>query len=174
MKFFHNSILKIKQVEMRKLALELLLPVKEGIILEVGCSNGNFAELLNEKKVYNYVGIDILEDKIKIAKKRYPNLYFKCADICKEELIWPVSALVSFQALEHIPDDKEIFKKLDKGTKVVFSVPNSPYGKNHLRWFELEGWKNHYKDLIDFDFHLTIQNPVKLSKRSFLFRGYRK
>jgi len=174
-------ILKTTQDEMRKIAADLLIPFK-GTILELGCSNGNFVSILKNKQadLKNYTGIDISKQKIIESKKLYPDINFIHKDICNNmHILKQVNNFVSFQTLEHVGivngiEDCLILKNLKSNTKIIISVPNSPYRNEHKRWFELEGWKNRYKNYINFSYEITIQNTKKENKRSFLFEGYRK
>jgi trans-aconitate methyltransferase len=162
---------------MRDIAVELLLPV-DGLIVEIGCSNGNFAERLYKRsRVTKYLGIDINKKKIEEAKKRINSFSFLNLDIHKNlDILKKCSAVVTFQTLEHIGtngglEDCEVLESITRGTKIILSVPNSPYKREHKRWFEIDGWKERYSPYIDFDFEMVIQNPRKSDKRSFLFRG---
>jgi 2-polyprenyl-3-methyl-5-hydroxy-6-metoxy-1,4-benzoquinol methylase len=164
-------IIKTTQDEMRKIACEWINP-NEKMIVEVGCSSGNFAKLLNDKKIYGYIGIDILSEKIKEAKNKYPNMIFMVCDITTNlYMLKSATTFVSFQCLEHIENDLDIIKEIPSNSKTIISVPNSPYGKEHKRWFELDGWLNRYSQYINIKESITIQNPVKAKKRCFLFRG---
>lgn len=165
------------QDEMRKTASELILSM-EGLIVELGCADGNFVSFLSDKiSSNNYIGIDILKEQTEKAREKYPDFIFLNLDICENLNILKIADIFcAFQVLEHIGtstgfEDCEILSKLKTGTKVVFSVPNSPYKKRHMRWFELEGWKERYSSYIKFDYELTIQNPIKSDRRSFLFKG---
>ena len=165
-------IFEITQDEMREMALKWIDP-NENYIIELGCSSGNFAELLYREGIKNYLGVDILKDKIREAEKKLPEMIFVCDDILKRlNILKGATQFVSFQCLEHIEDDLKILNALKPTTKVIISVPNSPY-KGHVRWFELEGWENRFSKYIDFDYTCVIQNPKKKNKRAFLFRGQR-
>jgi 2-polyprenyl-3-methyl-5-hydroxy-6-metoxy-1,4-benzoquinol methylase len=162
-------IFNTTQSEMRQIAASWITTNKK--IIELGCSDGNFAKLLLDKNITNYIGIDILSDKIKTAQKRYPQTKFICGNIMdKLYYVQTADIFVSFQCLEHILDDVKIFQLIKKGTDLIFSVPNSPY-KGHLRWFEMDGWVNRYAPYVKFEKMITIQNPNKSAKRSFLFKG---
>ena len=179
MKKYDHTILKGTQEKMRKIASNLLLPF-ENTIVELGCSTGNFARILYNRNVPNYIGIDIQQDKLDLAEEEMPDYDFRKIDIVKnKDILKLADAFVSFQSLEHIGskdgnEDIEVLSQLKPNTKVIFSVPNSPYRTEHKRWFEIKGWKARYIELIYFDFEMTIQNVNKEGKRSFLFRGYRK
>jgi len=175
-------ILKITQDEMRKIAVRLLKPLSEPI-LEIGCSSGNFLELLMKERDFSrtkYAGVDINKKAIEKAREKFPDITFKCIDISNyKKVLSKIHKIVSFQTFEHIgtkdsDEDRQIIKSLSSGTIFVFSVPNSPYLDEHKRWFELDGWIERYSPYLEFTYSLTIQNPKKENKRSFLFRGIRK
>ena len=159
------------QEKMRKIAADW---IKEDTnIIELGCSDGNFASILNELGNHHYIGIDIQREKIDSAKKSFPKMNFMCCDICENlYMLGGAKTFVSFQCLEHIENDLKILKSLKVWTKVIISVPNSPY-KGHVRWFEMEGWIKRFSPFIDFDEKITIQHPKKKNKRSFLLKGVR-
>jgi len=157
--------------KMRDMALEWIS--KNDTLVEVGCNTGNFADIVNKKKIKNYTGIDIQSDKIDEARKKFPNMNFVNCNILKNlNLLKNATVVATFQSLEHIKQDLDIIKAIPLGCKVIISVPNSKY-KTHVRWFELNGWKKRYEPYIDFDEAITIQNPKKLNKRAFLFKGVR-
>jgi len=165
-------IFNVTQKEMREMALKWIDPLDN--IIELGCANGNFAKLLNDKGAKNYIGIDIQKNKINEAKKNLPNMHFICCDIIENlYMLGGASTFISFQCLEHIEKDLEVLQALKPKTNVIISVPNSPY-KGHVRWFELEGWEKRFSKYIDFDYACVIQNPKKPKKRAFLFKGMRK
>jgi SAM-dependent methyltransferase len=166
-------IFKINHDEMRKMVVPWL-DKNDKLIVELGCSNGNFASLLHKNGFRNYMGIDILKDKIKEAKNKLPGMSFICCDITENlYLLKGAITFVSFQCLEHIEKDLDVINSLRAGTKVIISVPNSPY-KGHVRWFEFDGWEERFSPYIDFDCGYVIQNPKKLNRRAFLFRGEKK
>jgi len=55
-------------------------------ILDVGCGFGDFYNFLKSKyQNFEYTGIDIFSDFIKIARKNYPNLHFIESDFYSYE-----------------------------------------------------------------------------------------
>jgi len=48
------------------------LDVKDKDVLEIGCGNGHGGYLLNQLKPKSYVGLDVMEEQINIARKTYP------------------------------------------------------------------------------------------------------
>lgn len=165
-------ILKTTQDEMRKLASTWIDKYEN--VIEVGCNDGNFASLLKQQGIINYIGVDIQKKKIKAAKINNPDMHFMCCDILENlDMLGGVTTFCAFQCLEHIENDLKILKALNKGTTVIISVPNRPY-KGHVRWFELEGWVDRFSKYIYFDKSITIQHPKKEQTRAFLFKGVRK
>ncbi len=147
----------------------------EKSILELGCSDGNFAELLNKKGIVNYKGVDILKDRISEAKAKFPGMNFICCDILKNlDILKDVGIFVSFQCLEHIKEDLKIITAIPHGTHIIISVPNKPFRKAHVRWFELDGWTERFSPYIDFEERITYQHPRKENNRYFLFKGNKK
>jgi len=173
---YDKKIIVARQDYMRQIAANFLPHTLYGLTVEVGCSDGNFLRLLLQKhNIEEYVGIDINQDKINKCRLEFPNFKFVCGDA----LSYPVeraSYFLSFQSLEHIgtmggTEDIDLLKRLQKGTIVVFSVPNRPYKNLHKRWFELDGWLERYDSIINFETWVTIQHPIKQDCRSFLFYG---
>ena len=165
-----NTITTTQDV-MRQIVLDWI--PENSKVIELGCSDGNFASILKNKKI-QYLGVDILKNKIKEAIDTVKNRKFiNCNILQNLNLLKNQDLFISFQCLEHIKGDLLILKNLDEGTNAIFSVPNSPY-RGHIRWFELDGWKERYEKYIEFSDIYIIQNPRKNNKRSFLFRGVRK
>jgi len=164
-------IFNITQNDMRKMAVDWIDPMDN--IIELGCAAGNFASLLYDLNIKNYIGIDIKKQAIDSAKKKLPNMHFICCDIMTNlYMLGGSTTFVSFQCLEHIQDDLKVLNAINKGTNMIISIPNSPY-KGHLRWFELDGWTKRFSPYIKFEERHIIQNPKKNNKRSFLLKGVR-
>lgn len=170
-----SLIMVCKQDKMRQRSLKMIK--SKGLILELGCGKGNFAKLLFDNGYKNYLGVDILEKNTAAAKKLVPDFKFWTANIFSSKVfskILEAQTLVSFETLEHLGtvkgnEDINFLLSIPIRKRIIFSVPNSPYQKEHKRWFELEGWKNRYKDILDYKEIITIQHPVKKTKRAFLF-----
>jgi len=164
-------IYTVTHAKMREMASHWISK-NEDLVIELGCNAGNFATLMHKKGV-KYIGVDIQKDKIDQARKVLPKMKFKVCDITKDvNLLKKASSFVSFQCLEHIKEDKKVLNAITQGTKVIISVPNSKF-KGHVRWYEVDGWKERFSTYIDLDKVITIQNPKKANKRAFLFRGNR-
>lgn len=89
----------------------------EDKVLDLGCGNGRFYELVN-KRTNSYTGIDISEKLIAEAKRKYPKATFKVADAAK----LPFSEnsfdkVLSIAVLHHIPSkklQKKFFEEIKK------------------------------------------------------------
>jgi len=149
-----------------------------GMILEIGCAAGNFYQFLSGK-YNNYIGVDIDLSQINKAKKKYPEGMFIHGNILNmDKLLQDCKMIVSFQVLEHIEKDYDIFEKIDKGKSMIFSVPNFPYRSNfsdggHKRYYEMDGWIERYKHLVEFS-EVWIVKHYKKNRKIFVFQGSRK
>ena len=158
--------------KMLKLAANWILDYEKQIV-EIGCGIGNFASLLDERNISNYVGIDMVKEKIIKAKIFYPNFRFMCSDITQNvHLLRKASLVVSFYTLEYIEDDFSILNNIPSNCKVIIGVPNSQY-KTKTRYYELDGWINRFKKFLNLNKIITIKNPRKPDKRTFLFKAVR-
>jgi len=124
----------------------------KGRVLDIACGTGDLAEFYNGE----YVGIDISEEAVKMARKKdLKNARFYCGDPTqpmKQEGM-PFDTIVMGQFLEHIKDDKELFRNITKwsheNTRIIITVPNSDrvQDPNHVREFTVpELRKRFYND----------------------------
>lgn len=158
------------QKEMRRIASEHIN--KDSFVLEIGCGDGNFAKELKQNGIRNYLGIDINKKKLDIARKNIPNYFFVHKNIFEVvDILDDADIIVALEVFEHLENDFELLNRIPKGKKIIFSVPNSPYKKEHKRWFEIDGWKQRYGEIFDFDncVEYVVQNKTKKNKRAFLF-----
>lgn len=163
-----------------KILSDILFP--KGLILEIGCAAGNFFDLLCKKKLddNHYVGVDIDSQQINKARNKFPGANFIHGDALNskfDETIKSASVIVSFQVLEHITMDIDLIKKIEIGTFVVFSVPNFTYRSasvdGHKRWFELDGWVDRYKDVLNISEAWSIKH-YKKDRKIFVFQSTRR
>lgn len=60
--------------------LRLGLDVKGKDALEIGCGNGYGGYLLNQLGPKSYIGVDVMEEQIEIARRNYPQYQFLVQD----------------------------------------------------------------------------------------------
>ena len=110
--------------------------VPEGLsILELGCATGDLLNALNPGRG---VGIDFSTEMIRLAKKNYPNLEFRIADIEKIEG-WgeTFDALIISDVVGHLMDIEETFRNLHifvGPTPELSSLITIYSGSQFLRW----------------------------------------
>ena len=51
------------------------LDVKDKDILEIGCGNGYGGYLLNRLGPKSYIGLDVMEEQVNLARRKYPHLF---------------------------------------------------------------------------------------------------
>lgn len=120
------------------------LSIKEGYkILDVGCGNGCFLEVLLDKKSLaklNYLGIDNSVNLIKYAQEKY-GVKFKVNNIVNLENLKEnnFDYIFSWAVLHHLPGSKvrlsflkDIYNKLNKEGSFIFSVWKLRKRKNFL------------------------------------------
>ena len=98
-------------------------------VLDLGCGNGRFFEVLKDKRV-DYIGVDFSERLIEIAKKRYPQVKFQVADALN--LPFPnnfFDKVYTISVFHHIPSEefrlqflKEVKRVLKKEGLLILTV----------------------------------------------------
>ncbi|WP_018923317.1 class I SAM-dependent methyltransferase [Salsuginibacillus kocurii] len=135
------------------------LPYAEGRVLDIACGTGYGTQMTaksRKKQITEIIGVDIDKDTVNYAHKTYnhPSMRFQQGDAnnpaFKKE-IGTFDTILSFETIEHVPDDREfltnIFELLKPGGTLVLSTPfgqgrgkpcNSPF---------------HYHQLTEREFH---------------------
>ena len=88
-------------------------------VLDLGCGNGRFFEILKDKGV-DYIGVDFSERLIEIAKKRYPQVKFQVADALN--LPFPnnfFDKVYAIAVLHHIPSKEFRQRFLEEAKRVL-------------------------------------------------------
>ncbi|RAI92021.1 class I SAM-dependent methyltransferase [Algoriphagus yeomjeoni] len=118
-------------------------PWISGKLLEVGCGEGRGVETLLPY-ADSYLGLDKIQEVIDELKVRFPKVEFQQAVIPPFAGIADNSfdTVVSFQVIEHIPNDRlfleEIYRVLKPGGKAVISTPNINHTLSRNPWHERE------------------------------------
>jgi ubiquinone/menaquinone biosynthesis C-methylase UbiE len=96
----------------RKLGLEL----NHRDVLEIGCGNGFGAYLLHQLKPKSYVGVDLMEEQIEIARKKYLQFQFIVQDATNLSQFEDASkdAIIIFGVLHHIPEWRKVIDEIGR------------------------------------------------------------
>lgn len=144
-------------------------------IIDLGCGSGQFALLLNDNNIKNYLGVDFSSEAIEIAKITCRNYDFKVLDLTQSNIlsIYDYDCVVTMELLEHVEFDLEVLQKIKPGIKVFATVPNFPY-ISHVRHFVKEqAVSERYSHLFsDFSVSSFLENLE--GKRFFLIEGTKK
>ena len=87
-------------------------------ILEIGCGSGYGAYLLNQYNPKSYIGLDVMEEQIALAKKQYSQFQFlvQGAENLSQFEDDSKDAVIIFGVLHHIPDWR---KAIDEIARVL-------------------------------------------------------
>jgi len=88
-------------------------------ILDLGCGNGRYYDLLKEKQI-EYIGLDSSEKMIGSAKERYPGLNFQTGDALG--MPFPdnfFDKVFSIAVLHHFPSERIRIKSLNEAKRVL-------------------------------------------------------
>lgn len=136
--------------------------IKKGeLILDIGCGNGRYVELVKNKEAA-YVGVDNSQKLITLAKERYPNTDF----ILSDALSLPFSGerfdrVYSIAVFHHIPSHELRLKFLSEIQRVL-----KPRGVLVLTVWKFHRWKE-YLLLIKYSI-LKIIGKSKLDFKDIL------
>jgi len=79
-------------------------------VLEIGCGNGFYTQILHDAGVKNYVGLDITDVLFPSLAKRFPEFRFTKKDISSDKLNQTFDLIVMIDVVQHIVnEDKLIF-----------------------------------------------------------------
>jgi 2-polyprenyl-3-methyl-5-hydroxy-6-metoxy-1,4-benzoquinol methylase len=138
------------------------LPNKKNIkILDIGCGNGKYLNILKEFGFNNLFGIDISKQKIEIAKKSMPTV--KCIDAVKflKKSNQKYDVILIIDVLEHIDLDETfqlidlVYKSLNNYGKVIIQVPNAMALFSPLRYSDITHKRAYTTSSLTQTIHLS-------------------
>jgi ubiquinone/menaquinone biosynthesis C-methylase UbiE len=138
------------------------LDVKDKDVLEIGCGNGYGGYLLNQLGPKSYLGLDVMQEQIEIAKKNHPQYQFIVQDATDLSQFADASkdVVIIFGVLHHIPNWREVIDEIHRVLKPTGSLfLEEPRGMD-LKFFDfLFRWGH-----PDSDFGLqALEEHMKLN-----------
>lgn len=144
-----NPIQKMLIDNFYKNMMQILRPLKLESILDVGCGEGFTLNKFEKNGIgKRLVGIDYLDEALKIGSRIYPDLNLKKGDIYKiQEKDNSYDLVMATEVFEHLEDPEKALEEILRVTnKYIFlSVPNEPFFimANFLRGKYLKTFGNH-------------------------------
>lgn len=124
------------------------------MVCDIGCGPGQLMELLLDKDVTGYTGIDISPVAISKAcdllskRKDAFKVSLVCTNILNGFTMPQADKYVLIEILEHLNEDKQLLAKIPRGKEVILSVP-SYLGGSHVRKFDnAEQVKERYGSIV--------------------------
>ena len=111
-------------------------------MIEIGCGNGQFLEIINEIGVSKIVGIESGADHCsECSNKGFDVIHGNIIDILKKgKMGGPFEAFVTFHYLEHLPHPVEfvtcLYQTIKPGGIGLIEVPNYDYIEKNNIWLE--------------------------------------
>jgi 2-polyprenyl-3-methyl-5-hydroxy-6-metoxy-1,4-benzoquinol methylase len=139
---------------LRKKRLNNALPFIKGKVLDYGCGTGLLAEYITKNK---YVGLDIDQESINIAKILHPGYrFFKIINTVSKEITksGPFDTIVMLAVIEHLAGPKrtlmDLSKILSPSGKLVITTPHPVSNNIHrlgskIGLFSREAEEQHQK-----------------------------
>ena len=128
-------------------------------VLEVGCGTGEFANDLIKKKLSNYIGVDISEEVIEVAKSKvnHPNFKFIATDFLEVEIDTKFDYAIFPMIIHSIPIALalELIAKASKvAHKIIIADYLVPQPKNYkallVKFIERMAGKEHFGNFTKF------------------------
>jgi ubiquinone/menaquinone biosynthesis C-methylase UbiE len=95
------------------------LDIRNKDVLEIGCGNGYGAHLIHQRAPRSYIGLDVMEEQIQKARKRYPYFNFlvqDATDLSQFEEASP-DVVIIFGVLHHIPEWRKVIDEIKRVLK---------------------------------------------------------
>jgi 2-polyprenyl-3-methyl-5-hydroxy-6-metoxy-1,4-benzoquinol methylase len=148
------------------------VPDNLNTILDVGCSSGNFGNLLKKKHNAEVWGIELDEGAASQAKDKLDKVFNSPVEKALPECPENTFDLVCFNdVLEHLVEPEQVLldikSKLKDNGVILFSIPNMRYYKVLLDLFFKKKWEYQDEGILDRT-HLrfyTFKSILNMMKR---------
>ena len=126
-----------------KKRMSKVLPFLKGSVLDYGCGVGDLAEIVDK----DYVGFDIDNESLSIAKQRYPKKTF-ISELPSEQKYDTIIMLAVIEHLDSPLDELKILIKnhTNKDFRIVITTPNKYFDKIHHFGARLKLFSSHASD----------------------------
>jgi len=161
---------------LRSQRLKVVRPYIKGMVLDVGCGTGALASIVPSDC---YIGVDLDEQSLAIARQRYPRYSFQSAMPAAEPVF---DTVVSLAVIEHVLDPerflRELAMRLSCGSDhfLVFTTPHPAVDWIHTAGAKVGLFSRHaneeHEDLLDRTRIEALANQCNLKLiiyRRFLF-----
>jgi 2-polyprenyl-3-methyl-5-hydroxy-6-metoxy-1,4-benzoquinol methylase len=144
------------------------VPSEARVTLEIGCGDGNFAELLLSRGALEVWGIEYEKEQADLAQKRMTKVLV--GDVAEQLTLLPdnyFDVIICNDVLEHLIDPYTVISKLRYKLKkegvMISSIPNIRYFRNLFDYFFNKNWDYTDSGIMD-----------KTHFRFFTYRSIRK
>lgn len=147
-------------------------------VLDIGCGPGQFAEVLCDRDIKNYLGIDFSATAIAHAKARSscPSYEFHQSDLTDPRALssqsYDYDWVTAVEVLEHIEDDRSVIRQIRPGARALLTVPNFA-DVAHVRFFSaVSEVEDRYREFFA-DLRVDALRFVRPGRFLFLLEGQR-
>ncbi len=141
-------------------------------VLDIGCGPGQLASFLRDKGIPRYLGIDLSEEAITLARSVCPEYIFRAVNVFETDVLekCDYDEVIALEFLEHVQDDTGVLQRIPKGRRFIGSVPNFPY-ISHVRHFsDCQEVEDRYGSLFG-QFRVDAFMANDKGKTFYLFEG---
>ena len=95
------------------------LDIKDKDVLEIGCGNGYGGYLLNQLGPKSYIGLDLMEEQVEIARRKYSQYTYIVQDATDLSQFADASkdVVIIFGVLHHIPEWRKVLDEIARVLK---------------------------------------------------------
>jgi len=165
---------KIMYAEAAKVVVDLCqeqnIDFKSASVLDIGCGNGFYAQLLYDLGVKNYTGLDITDSLFPNLKEKFLNFEFTKKDVSTDKINGRFNLILMIDVIQHIVKDSKLSFALNNVKNcladhgVFILAPIKKVGKKHLfyvHFWSLEDIKLRFPDY-------TFTEPVPFRDSSMV------
>lgn len=125
-------------------------------VLEIGCGNGYYAELLRERGLTRYQGLDITDTFFPMLRQRFPGFEYVLGDITAGRVASEFDVVLMIDVIEHIVTEAKFRSALANVAAMVAQggvlalAPVAPRGRRSLFYVRFWTEEDVLRGLPDF------------------------